>query len=592
MEIKQEKKAYQILQLEAVDFSINGKRLLSDVSLKVNSNDRIGIIGRNGSGKSHLLKLLAGDVSADAGNILFDSDIKIVLVKQNLPDDEMSPLDYLRELDSELQALYDQSENTTDDAIYSELLNKAGEIENERYDILAPQVLKGLGLTETQIEAPMRDLSGGLRMRVGLASALIQAPDLLLLDEPTNHLDLESAQWLIQYLQAYKKAFLVVSHDIKLLNTITTKTLHLKQGNLIEFHGSYEAYLKESAITELNTIKKNKDLEKEAKQAKEIYYQFRGIPSRAAQAVQQSKRADDLRSQIVEILPEEPVIPIHFKDPIDVHSPMIELENASIGYSPDKCILKNLNISINYGVKIGLIGRNGEGKSTFIKQLVNLMPLVSGDMIVKPKCKIGYFSQDLMDQFDKNLSVYQQFSKATTIKNDETIRQSLGMYGFPRDKVNVSVTNLSGGELSRLALAIICSSGYNLIIFDEPTNHLDVETREVLIKAIQDFKGSVLLVSHDWDLHKQSMKEFWVVNKGAVRPYKNGLDDYCSRITQFASAQVKEKSAAKTTVNSNNSHAFTPNIGAKTQDNEKQNVTNSNKGKAQSKPCNNSRSYK
>ncbi|MBA2652535.1 MAG: ATP-binding cassette domain-containing protein [Tatlockia sp.] len=538
---KTEKSGFEIVSLDRVDLSAGGKPLLVDTDLKVLSNDRIGIIGRNGCGKSHLLKLLSGDLTAEGGTYSVSKNIKILLVKQELPDDDKSPIEYLKDNDRELSAIYDQIEADEDNNQIDILSNRAGEIELERYDLLAPKILMGLGLTSKQIEDPMRNLSGGLRMRIGMASVLVQEPDLLLLDEPTNHLDLESAQWLISYLKTYAKAFIIVSHDTKLLNTLTKKTLHLKQGNLIEFNGSYDEYRKQSEIQEINTIQKNKDLEKEAQQAEKIYFQFRGVPSRAAQAVQRLKKAGDLREQIIEISPEEPVIPINFIAPThNINSPIVELIDANIGY--DKTlVLKDVNLSINYGAKIGLLGRNGEGKSTLIKQVIESLKIISGHLVKKSNCKIGYLSQDLIDSLEPALTVYQQYSKSTNIKNDETIRAQLGKYGFPRDKAETKVSDLSGGELSRLGLGIICSSNPILIILDEPTNHLDVETREQLVIAIKNFEGSVLLVSHDWDLHQQCMKEFWLANQGTVKPYPKGLEHYYSNLDKLAVEGTKQK---------------------------------------------------
>ncbi len=530
MENKSENK-FTVLSLSEAELTVAGKRLLSVVSFKVNNTDRIGIIGRNGVGKSHLLKILAEKVALDAGDLIIAPQVKILLVKQELPNGDKTPMDYLREKDIDLNRLYVKSKNM-DGIEYKEVLELIRQIELDRYILFAPQVLKGLGLTQSQMEEPMRNLSGGMQMRIGIASALVQNPDLLLLDEPTNHLDLESAQWLIQYLSTYNKAFIVVSHDVKLLNTLTTKIVHLKNGQLNQFNASYGEYRKYLSMKESKIQQNNKDL---AQETEDIYFRLRGVSSRVAQAVQRKKRAEELRNQIVEIIPEEPVIPIRFLQPPETQSPMIEFDDAMLGYTQTP-VLKSVNLLLNYGDKIGLIGRNGEGKSTLIKQIVESIQLINGLMNKIPKCKIGYFSQDLTDELDVTLSVYQQFAKATKLVNDEEICSGLATYGFSRDKVNTNVGNLSGGELSRLALGIICSSGSNLIILDEPTNHLDVETREVLVNAIKEFTGSVLLVSHDWDLHEQCMNQFWLAAQGTVQPYTRGLDHYHKYMKQLSLA--------------------------------------------------------
>jgi ATP-binding cassette subfamily F protein 3 len=543
------------IKLSDVDMFAGGKLLFRDISLSINRNDKIGIIGRNGSGKSHLLKVLGGVMNPDAGEREVKNNTKVLLINQELPEDDKTPIEYLREHDPDIVSLNEELDITdTQSDRFAQINDLLGDLEDERYEQKAPWILRGLGLKDVEINKPMRQLSGGLRMRVSIAAALIQMPDVLLLDEPTNHLDLESAQWLIEFLKNYPHTVVIVSHDIKLLNTFAKTTYHLKKNALTQYSCNYDQFLLETKRQEEKDVQKNKDLEKQAKQAETIYYKFRGIASRAAQATQRLKKSEDLREQVIEIIPEEPIIPLCFTETTELRSPVVTLENVCVGYQ-DKIVLKDLNLSMNYGAKVGLLGRNGEGKSTLIKLITESLLPIKGAFNTCPKLKIGYFSQDLADQFDKTLTVYAQFSKATEILNDEKLRNLLGSYGFSRDKVEVKVGNLSGGELARLALAIICTRSPNLIILDEPTNHLDVETRAVLVDAIKEFKGSVLLVSHDWDLHEKSMKDFWVAEAGTVKPYDKGLQNYRKSI-EVVSTTNSRGFSTKPAAASDNANAF------------------------------------
>lgn len=547
----------EIINLEQIDLSVPGRTLLHDVHFKINTTDKIGIVGRNGAGKSHLLKLLSGVLQPDTGTVKVAYGMKILLIKQEMPDGNQTPQEYVLATDRTLTELYEQTESLEPDkadAIFMEI----DEIE-QFYKANSSKVLQGLGLTQEQILQPMNQLSGGLQMRINIASALLQCPDLLLLDEPTNYLDLEATFWLMNYLLGYNKAFVLVSHDVKLLNLVTSKTLHLKQGELIQFNGSYDSYRKQAAAAEMNAIQTNRDLAKQAKRDDEIYLKFRGIPSRAAQATQRKKNASNLREQIVEIVPEEPVIPLDFGQPQVLSNPLADISEVVLCYSKNKPILKIPQLTINGNDKIGLIGRNGQGKSTLIRNLVGDHQPGCGHIIIRNHCKIGYFSQDLLESLNVKNTVLEQFSAKTSISLQDA-RTVLGNYGFAQKKSETLVGNLSGGELSRLALAIICASNSQLIILDEPTNHLDVETREMLVGAIQKFKGAVLLVSHDADLHQQCMKTFWLADKGTVKPYKNDLSHYFQAVgksleTQPAS-EINKNPKKEPVLVATNRHAF------------------------------------
>ena len=523
-----------MLFLRNVTLFVGGVPLINDVSLNINHGDRMGIVGRNGAGKSHLMEILAGNLAPDAGERKSVDDPVVLLVKQELPDHERNPIEYLRSIDPDICELEAMMEDTAHPQ-FADACDKLIELDTERYERLAPKILMGLGLKKEELTKPMHVLSGGMRMRIGLAMALIRTPDVLLLDEPTNYLDLESVQWLVAYLASYpeKHAIVVVTHDLALLNAVSRSIAHLQAGALTEFTGSYADYRAMFSAQELADTRKNTELTKQIDRHEEIYQRFKGLPAkRAAQAVAQHKKAAKKRDQLAELVVEEPVVHFSFGEPAALSDPIIRIEAGSIGYAAN-IILSDVNLSIQYGAKIGLVGCNGEGKSTLLKYLAGKISLAKGLSSLSQRLRIGYFNQELTDELKDALTVYEQFSASTGILRDVLIRQTLDKYGFPYNKVGTSIANLSGGEKSRLMFCLICAQEPNLIILDEPTNHLDMETRAVLIDAIKGFAGSVVLVSHDFDLHMQTMNQFWLAREGRVRVYPGGLTDYQSELSQF-----------------------------------------------------------
>lgn len=524
---------------------LDGNELLSDINISVNPGDRIGVVGRNGSGKSSLLSLLSGDMRLDSGERILQQGCDVCLIKQNLPDGDLSPLDFLRENDPDLVRLNERLE-LAQGAEAAEIYEQISNLEVERHETLAPKVLMGLGLKTNELTQPMRILSGGLQMRIGLALSLILSPDILLLDEPTNHLDLEAAEWLIHYLTHYspKSAVVIVTHDLSLLEGVTNSTLILRSGKVTFFSGTYELYKEQRENLDRADEKRNAQLVKQAERKVEIYYKFRDLPaSRAAQAVQQLKAAEALRSKIVNIVEEEPVVDLAFPEPSDLPDPILRLTSVSVGYS-ERTVLSDVSLSVQAGQKVGLLGKNGEGKSTLLKLFADKIEPQKGEVIRNPRLSVGYFSQELMDELRGELTVFQQFSDKTGIKDEQRIRSLLDKYGFNYEKTNRIVRNLSGGEKARLLFSTICESEKrpHLIILDEPTNHLDVETRNSLVLAMNQFKGAIILVSHDRKLHEQTTSSLWLVKDGWVSVYDKGLSKYRKEIFDSRAGLAESKS--------------------------------------------------
>lgn len=520
-----------IIEVTNVSTYLGGKIIHSDICFNINAGDHIGIVGRNGSGKSTLLDIVSKKISPDSGEVVYHNRPRILLVKQDLPDSDISAIDFLKQEDSELQALYVKADNASPAAL-GDIYGEIGVLESERYDELAPKVLLGLGLSIAEQNAPMRNLSGGMRMRIGIASALIQAPDLLLLDEPTNHLDLESTLWLVEYLKSYEQAFLVVSHDTELLNAVTTKTFHIQSSKLTTYNCSYDTFRHEYAARKEYAVRMNEKITADQERNEKFIRRFISHPTRAGSCHAKEKVVKKLEESRPEIIVEERDYPIEFPEPHLLEDPIIHMNHVDIGYG-DRALLRDLELSIQLNSKIGLLGRNGQGKSTLAKLLVGRLEAMSGEYLSNSRMRIGYCSQDQVDEFDMSITVYEQLKNVSTDKSDAHLRSFLSKFGFDRKMIFAEVGTLSGGEKARLSFAMICAHNPHLIVMDEPTNHLDIEARDNLIKAINEFSGAVLLISHDWDLHQKTMQKFWLINNGQVKPYLKGIDVYKKKLLNF-----------------------------------------------------------
>lgn len=516
-----------LLELINASFNVKGKVLLNDVSLRISRNDKIGIVGRNGCGKSTLLELLSGTKPLTAGTLKQDKKTRVMLVKQELPTDDKSVLEWLRSVDQDLVTLQSKLDSSKLDQ-FGDIADQMAEIDEERYEKLAPRVLSGLGLTPEEFNQPMKNLSGGFCMRVSLAAALIQQPDLLLLDEPTNHLDLISSLWLTDFLKTYPKAYAVVSHDTDFLNQVTNKTWSMQTGKLSTWSGNYDIYVREAEFKKTLDSKNNDSITKKQEHFQVFIDRFGSHSSTAGLAQSRKKTISKLEQKRIEILPEEKEIPITFPEVALLDNPIINLKGISAGYT-DRMVLNNITFSINQDSRIGLLGKNGQGKSTFAKLIADRLESKSSDdglITRRSGLRIGYFSQNQADELKSELSVYEQLKVASGMVDDAKLRSHLAHFGFDHTKASCKIGKLSGGEKSRLFFAIIAAQQPHLIILDEPTNHLDIPTREALIKAINEYSGAIMLISHDWHLLSRTMKEYALVDNGRVMPYAKGLEHY------------------------------------------------------------------
>lgn len=535
-----------IIQLTSVDYSIGSHQLLKDVNFSVNDTNKIAIIGRNGCGKSTLFNILSGELSVDAGRRIVSSNARILLVKQELPDDDKTVLDYLKDQDKQLTDLYDQLD-TADGSQVEALYDEITQLEDERYGVEATLVLIGLGIPATRHEQPMRELSGGIRMRIALASALLQKPDLLLLDEPTNHLDLPSVTWLTEYLKHYSRPFVLISHDRTLINEVVNKTYHLQNGKLTCYNGNFDTFDEQYHLIKEQARSTNINMDKKIAEQQRFIDAHKSDPKWAGICHTREGWIANLNEARPEIEYEAPPIPIQFPECSTLQDPIINAESCSALYGSQP-ILSNVTLSVQTKSRIGVLGKNGEGKSTLVRMLMQQMVSVTGGLNANPRLSIGYFSQEQSDIMQNNLTVFQQQKTMMEEKADEQILDHLLHFGFKRAQCSSLVGSLSGGEKTRLAFAMIAAKNPHLIIMDEPSNHLDFETRASLISAIKSFNGAIILVSHDWDLLEKTTNSYWLVKNGAVKTYTKGLHAYkeaiLSRMDQPQKAGEKTKATA------------------------------------------------
>lgn len=501
------------------------KSLLKDASLRVHDGQKIGLIGANGSGKSSLFALLKGELHADAGDIGFPAHWRISSVDQETPSISASVLEYTIDGDSEYRAL--EAEKSEAEAAGGDVLADW----HHRYEALdgysmgprAAQLLAGLGFEHEAQLQPVSSFSGGWRMRVNLARALLKPSELLLLDEPTNHLDLEAVVWLERWLKRYPGTLIVISHDREFLDNLVDGIIHFNGATLDAYSGNYSSFERQRGERLMLQQAVFAKQQRQRAHLQAFVDRFRYQATKARQAQSRVKALEKLQA----------AAPIYaasgfdfsFFEPDELCSPLISFDQVQAGYG-DTVILKHIHINLLPGSRIGLLGRNGAGKSTLVKLLAGVIDPVSGDVDRGRQLQVGYFDQQQLDALDLTASPLLHLQRIAEGKKEQELRNYLGTFGFRGDAVLAPVGPLSGGEKTRLALALLVWEKPNLLLLDEPTNHLDVDMREALILALQGFSGAVVVVSHDRHLLHTVVDELYLVANGEARPFDGDLDDY------------------------------------------------------------------
>lgn len=502
------------------------KVLLQDTDFVVYPGERIGIVGSNGAGKTSLFGLIQGNYDLDAGELEIPKSWRIANVEQILHDKNKPANEFVIDGDKRLRALQQQRASLTADqgTAIAELEAELIEAGAWSAQARAEQLLSGLGFAADKWQNPVASFSGGWQMRIALARALMTPSDLLLLDEPTNHLDLDAMLWLENWLLSYQGTVLIISHDSEFLSATANCILNFEQQKLIRYKGNYNSFLEQKA----ERLRQNQlAIKKQSQQAAHLQAFIDRFKAKASKAKQAQSRVKALsRMQNLSPIVLESGIDIRLPEP--EHSPdiLLNLKNADLGYAGKPAILKNINLMIRSGTRIGILGVNGAGKSTLVKTLANELSCLQGDYFPSKGLVIGYFAQHQLDILDAQSSPLQHFIRIAPEATEQELRNMLGGFGFHGDMVNQNVSHFSGGEKARLALALIVWFKPNLLLLDEPSNHLDADTREALAMALAEFSGSVLLVSHDRHLLRTTVDSFIIVANGTIHEFDGDLEDY------------------------------------------------------------------
>ncbi len=520
-----------LLVIRDITIRIAGRTLLDGASLTVDPGRRIGLVGRNGAGKSTLLRAIAGELAIDGGDIRLASRARMAQVRQEAPSGPASLLETVLEGDQERLALLREAETATDAARLAEVHDRLLGIGADAAPARAATILAGLGFDAEQQARAVSSFSGGWRMRVALATALFANPDLLLLDEPTNHLDLESTLWLESWLAKFPGAALVVSHDRGLLYRCVEAIAHLDHSKISLTPGGYDEFVR---IRTERAMQQNRAAEKVAEQRAHMQAfvdRFRAQATKARQAQARLKALARL-PQIESVIEDTPTR-FAFPEPLQLSPPILTLERVDVGYGATP-ILRGLSLRIDMDDRIALLGANGNGKSTLAKLVAGRLAPMAGTMLRGTKLKVGYFAQHQAEELSMHEMPLALMQRALPRAAGSLVRAQLARFGLDADRAETVVSSLSGGEKARLLLALATRDAPQLLILDEPTNHLDIDAREALVRAIADYRGAVLLITHDPHLVDLVADRLWLVADGTVRPFEGDLDEYRALMSERA----------------------------------------------------------
>jgi ATP-binding cassette, subfamily F, member 3 len=511
-----------MLTISDLTYRIAGRTLLEGTSAQINAGWKVGLVGRNGTGKSTLLALIRGELQPDGGDIRLQKGVRVGFVAQEAPGGAETPAEVVLAADAERLALLAAAEEEHHAA--AEHHERLLAIDAHRAPARAAAILAGLGFDHEAQQQPLSSFSGGWRMRVALAAALFAEPELLLLDEPTNHLDLEAALWLGEFLRRYRGTVILVSHDRQFVDDIADHILHLGERRLTLYSGGYETFLR----TRRETLAHQQALAARQASARKhlqaFIDRFRAKASKASQA--QSRIKMLARLEPVALAEAEAPVRFEFPDPAELAPPLLTLDQVAVGYARGRPVLRRLDLRLDPDDRIALLGANGNGKTTLARLMAGRLPAMEGQIRRAPRLSCGYFAQHQIEELDAEASAFDHLTRLMPKATAEVVRTRLARFGFGADKVFVTARDLSGGEKARLNFALMSHAAPALLILDEPTNHLDIEAREALVTALGDFAGAVVIVSHDWHLLSLTADRLWLVADGTVRPWDGDLDDY------------------------------------------------------------------
>ena len=530
-----------LLIVADITLRIAGRTLLDHADLTIEPGRRIGLIGRNGAGKSTLLRAIAGEIGLDGGEIRLAARARMAQVKQEAPAGDVSLLDTVLQGDPERLALLAEAEHA-EPARLAEIHDRLRAIGADAAPSRAASILAGLGFDTAAQARPVASFSGGWRMRVALATALFAAPDLLLLDEPTNHLDLEATLWLEGWLARFPGAVLVVSHDRGLLDRAVEAIAHLDHGKLTLTTGGYTEFVRIRTEQAMQQARAAERIAAQRAHMQAFVDRFRAKATKARQAQARLKALEKL--PVIEAVVEDAPTRFEFPEPIRLAPPILALDRVSVGYDGVP-VLRNLHLSIDMDDRIALLGANGNGKSTFAKLIAGRLDPISGEVRRSGKLRVGYFAQHQAEELVPGESPIDHMTRALPRAIPPQVRAQLARFGLDADRAETPTSNLSGGEKARLLLALATRDAPQLLILDEPTNHLDIDAREALVRALADYQGAVLLITHDPHLVELVADRLWLVADGTVRPFEGDLDEYRTLLAERARPQRQEATQTK-----------------------------------------------
>ena len=518
-----------MLQIKDLTFDAWGRRFFDEASVNLPPDSKVGLVGRNGIGKSTLFKLILGELTPGGGDLVIPRNARVAAVAQEHPATPVSLLETVLEADIERHTLLQDLE-TAEPEHLGEIYARLIEIDADRAPSRAAEILAGLSFTTEDLDRPMSEFSGGWRMRVALAAALFAEPDLLLLDEPTNYLDLEGALWLEARLKKYPHSAIIISHDRELLNNSVGFILHVREGKLDLYTGGYDDYerMREEKARLASATRVKIEAQRAHMQA--FVDRFRAKASKATQAQSRLKMLQKLPPTAT--MTEERVAPFTIPSPVrPLAPPLVRLEDVNVGYD-GRVVLKKLNLRLDVDDRIGLLGVNGAGKSTFAKMIAGALPVMTGHVHRDKRITVGWFHQHQIEAMDPTDTPLEIIRRALPEASESARRSKLAQWGLGFDKQETTVANLSGGERARLLLNQVAMAAPHLLILDEPTNHLDIDSRRALLDALNDYSGAVILITHDRSLMELVADRLWLALDGSVKAFDGDMDDYAKLVLE------------------------------------------------------------
>ncbi len=529
-----------MLHINDLVYRIAGRTLFDGATLHVPAGHKMGLVGRNGTGKTTLFKLILGELSPDDGAVQVRKAMRVGTVAQEAPGGSETLIEHVLAADTERAELLQDAETATDAHDIAHIHTRLADIDAETAPARAARILAGLGFDEANQQRPCGEFSGGWRMRVALAAALFANPDLLLLDEPTNHLDLEAALWLEGYLATWPGTLVVISHDRTLLNKVVREIAHLENLRLTRYAGGYDRFERTRRERQELDAKLRSKQQVQRRHIEAFVERFRFKASKARQAQSRLKMLE--RMAPIASVVEERTVAFDFPDPEPLSPPLIALDGAEAGYDGTP-VLKGLNLRIDMDDRIALLGANGNGKSTLVKLLAGRLKPMTGKLTKSAKLKVGYFAQHQAEELTLSETPYQHLARLMPMATEAKVRAHLGRFGFSGERADVKCEGLSGGEKARLLFAMTSTEQPHILLLDEPTNHLDVDAREALVQALNTYDGAVVLVSHDAHLVELVCDRLWLVADGGCQAFEGDLSDYRDMLTESRRAKRRSEKA-------------------------------------------------